>query len=341
MKKHYKHLVQLERDRIQALQNSGHKQNEIAVILKVDPSTISREIKRNRRKIQRKQGTINGSYEATVAQQKAYVRRKYSKYQGKKINENDELKDYIVQGLENHWNPDEISGRIKEESKGFYASKTAIYEWLYSVWGQRYCKLLYSERYRAKKRKPKKSKTKRTLIPNRIGIELRPEKINQRLEYGHYEGDTVVSGKKTGSKKSLVVIHERKAKYTKLRKINSLKPKLFNEAIKKMKDNLEIKSFTLDNGIENMKYEELKVDTYFCDAYSSWQKGGVENCNKMIRRYIPKGSDMNDYSDEYVMMVENILNNKPRKSLGYKMPYEIMIENNLLIENKVEIALRG
>lgn len=340
MKKQYKHLVQLERDRIQALRNSGHKQNEIAAILKVDPSTISREIQRNRRKIRRKQGTINGSYEATVAERKAYVRRKYSKYQGKKINENDELKNYVIQGLENHWGPDEISGRMKDRCKSFYASKTAIYEWLYSVWGQKYCKFLYSERCKVKKRKTKKSK--RTLIPHRIGIELRPEKINQRLEYGHYEGDTIVSGKKTTSKRSLAVIHERKAKYTKLRKINSLKPKLFNEAIEKMKDNLEVKSFTFDNGIENTKHEELKVDTYFCDPYSSWQKGGIENCNKMIRRYIPKGSDINDYSDEYVMMIENILNNKPRKSLGYKTPYEVMIENNLLVENKkTEVALRG
>jgi len=327
MKKRYKHLTQKERDRIEALLLGGYKQKDAAKILKVDESTISREIQRNRRKIRKKRGTINGRYEASVAEQKAYVRRRYAKYQGKKINENKKLKGYIIKKLEKHWNPDEISGRMKREKKKFYASKTAIYEWLRSNRGQYWCQYLYSRRYR--KRKRTKNKAKRHLIPNRVGIELRPREINNKTKYGHYEGDTIVSGKKTGSKKALSVVYERKAKWIAIRKIKSLKPRLFNESINDIKNDLYMETMTLDNGVENTKHEELDIGTYFCDSYSSWQKPGVENANKMIRRFIPKGSDIKNYSSQYVKMVENILNNKPRKSLDYKTPYEVMLENNL------------
>ncbi len=135
-------LNQFERDRIDAMFNAGHKQKEIARVLDRDKGTISREINRNRRKIRKKGGTINGEYCSFVAQQKSYKRRKYAKYQGKKINENENIKKYIVAGLEKCWNPEEISGRMKESGASFYASKTAIYDWLYSIRGQRYCYLL-------------------------------------------------------------------------------------------------------------------------------------------------------------------------------------------------------
>jgi transposase, IS30 family len=328
-KKNSRHLQQQDRDRIDALFNNGIKQKEIAKILGVDKSTISREIQRNRRKIRKPGGTVNGRYEATVAQHKAYMKRKYAKYQGKKINEDKELKEYIKKGLGKYWSPDEISGRMKDDKEPFYASKTAIYEWLYTSYSQNFCSFLYSKRYTAKKRK---SKTKKTLIPNRKGLELRPDGANNKTRFGHYEGDTVVSGKKTGSKTALAVLYERKAKLANFTKIDNLKPRSFNGAIKKMTNDKKVKSLTMDNGIENTKHEELKLATYFCDPYSSWQKGGVENVIKMSRRFFLKGSDLSQYSNEYIMWVENILNNKPRKSLGYKTALEVMTKNNLFLK---------
>lgn len=348
MKKHikpYHHLVEKNRDRLEALRDSGTKQKEIAKILKVDPGTISREIARNRRKYRKKKRIKNkrARYEADVAEQKAYVRRKYAKYQGKKINENEDLKKYIIRKLKKFWSPDEISGRMKKDGKLFYASKTAIYEWLYTSRGSYWCRYLYARHYCHKKRKDKKPK--KTLIPNKIGITERPLGATNKTRYGHYEGDTIVSAKKTSSKEALSVIYERKAKYIDARKIKNLKPKSNINALNNMKKNKLVKSMTFDNGIENTKHEELEVSTYFCDPYSSWQKGGVENANKMIRRFIPKKSDIADYSAYYVKMVIDILNNKPRKSLHYKTPYEVMVENNLFVNNKKipvgEIALRG
>jgi len=340
--KNYGHFTQQERDRLQAMLDGGHKQNEIAEVLERDPGSISREIKRNRRRRHKNGRTYYGRYRATIAGNKSYVRRKYSKYQGKKINENEELKNYIIAGLKDSWNPDEISGKMKKDNLPFYASKTAIYEWLYSEWGQRYCRYLPTKQYDKKKRK-KYPKSKKQIIPNRIGIEMRPAEINDNDVYGHCEADTIVSGKKTGSKAALAVVCQRKSKYLGIRKILTMKPAAFKRAIWKIKNSQTVLSLTLDNGLENREHEQFGMATYFCDKYSSWQKPKVENSNGTIRRFFPKGCDVNDYSDEYVRMVEDTLNNKPRRSLGYKTPMEIMLENNLIIKKTEaqKIALRG
>lgn len=343
-KRSYRHLIQADRDRLQVLRDVGITQKEIAMILGVDPGTISREISRNRRKFRKKKSikNKNARYEASVAHYKAYVRRKYAKYQGRTINENLDLKMYIIEKLKEHWNPDEISGRMRRDHKPFYASKTAIYEWLRTAYGQRWCPYLYSRRSYVRRRRNKTSK--KQMILNRIGIEKRPLGATNRTRYGHYEGDTMVSGKKTGSKTALAVIYERKAKYIDARKISSLAPKKFTASVNAMITETKAKSLSLDNGIENRNHETLVASAYFCDPYSSWQKGGVENGIKMIRRFIPKGVDLNQYSDNDVRYIIDILNSKPRKSLGYAMPKEIMVENNLFKDKKIplrEIALRG
>ena len=340
--KKYGHFTQGERDRLQIMFAGGQKQKDIAAVLKKDPGSISREIKRNRRRRHKNGRTYYGRYSATIAGNKSYVRRKYSKYQGKKINENEELKNYIIAGLKDSWNPDEISGRMKEKNLPFYASKTAIYEWLYSEWGQRYCRYLPSKQYDPRKRN-KYPKSKRQIIPNRIGIEMRPAEINDNSAYGHCEGDTIVSGKKTGGKAALAVVCQMKSKYLGIQKIPSLKPAAFKQAVWKIKKRQTILSLTMDNGQENREHEQFGMPTYFCDKYSSWQKPKVENSNGTIRRFFPKGCNLDNYSDEYVRIVEDILNNKPRRSLGYRTPKEIMLENNLLIKKTEaeKIALRG
>lgn len=331
----YTHLNQFDRDRIEILLIAGYKQKEIAKVLKRDKSTISREITRHRRVRRgfRGKSLLNkkaGKYEAVLAQHKAYVKRKYAKWQGQTVESHKELKKYVITGLKNHLNPDEIAGRMKLEGKPFYASKNSIYRWLYSFYGKEYGCYLVSQRVRVKKRKPQ---AKRVLIPNRIGIEHRSIDVNN--EFNHYESDTIVSKK---SKISLAVFYERKTKYVNLRKIRNLKPNSFNGALIDMKKGIKkIKSLTLDNGIENRYWEELGIEkVYFCDPYSSWQKGGVENVNRMIRKYIPKGSDIAQYSAKYIQNIINILNNKPRKSLGYKTPYEVMLENDLLNKNFIK-----
>lgn len=340
-KKTYRHLQEHDRDRLEALLRDGHTQKVISVVLKVDKSTISREIKRNRRKTQKRKRVRLGLYEASVAQHKAYRRRKYAKYQRKKIESDKRLRRYLTRKLRRYWSPDAISGRMQRDRKLFYASKTAIYDWLRSVHGQYWCRYLKSHRYYRKKRKGVKAT--RVLIPHRKGIESRPRGATHRTRYGHFEGDTMVSGKKTGSKNALSVIFERKARYGDVRKIKSLRPALFAASVQEMTRTIQDpKSCTLDNGIENTKHETIGIDTFFCNPYHSWEKGGVENFIGMLRRYMPKGSDLADYSDEYVTMVVHRLNNMPRKSLAYKTPNEVMREHHLFAVNKkTEVALRG
>jgi len=350
----YQHIKKEERDEISILLRKGYSYADIGRALGRDKSTISREIAKNRRKVRARGGTRRGPYEASVAHHKASLRRQNAKYQGRKIWLNKPLKAYLEQRIRKGWPPDIISGRMKLERQPFYVSKTAIYEFIYSPYGQNLHRYLPSKRHTKKKRKQKK--TKRELIPNRIGIEQRPARANK--EYGHFEGDTIVSGRKHHSKKALSVIYARKAKYVAAKKISCLKPNINNEAVKSMAIEFdEFKTLTLDNGIENIQHEklreQLKIDTYFCDPFSAWQKPGVENVNKLIRRFIPKGSDIGSYSDRYIENVCKRLNNTPRKSLGYKTPKEVMIENNLLrikqpiifqfeiIKNTSSVALEG
>ena len=318
--KKYTHLSLEERDRIQALLSSRHSQKEIAEVLERDKGTISRELENNSRS--------DGRYVAKYARHKAYVRKKYARYQGKKINENEDLKTYIIKGLILDWNPDEISGRMKEQKLPFYSSKTAIYEWLYSIHGQLHCSLLPSKQYKKKKRKEKK--TKKEMIPNRVGIEQKP--LDFGLKAGDMETDTIVSGKKTGSSAAITGAKDVFSKLIGLRKVMSLKPALNEKAIDDILLPLNPRCLIRDNGIENKNHEQALVPSFFCHPYSPYEKPHIENANKELRKYFPKGCDLNDYSQDDVSLVEWLLNSKPRKILGYKTAYEVARESGLIRE---------
>jgi IS30 family transposase len=342
--KGYKHLNQKERDRIQDMLDHDVDEAEIARIIGRHKSTIGREILRNKR-VRGDIPVINKQqYQATSADHKAYTRRHYADYQGKIIQEDDKLREYVIQGLKDHWNPDEIAGKMKVDKLPFYASKTTIYEWLYSEWGQPYCQYLDSRQYKPKKRG---LKTERHMIPDRVSITERSQAATDRTEYGHHEADTIVSGKRTGSTAALAVDVERKARFISARKLPNLKPKTFNKAMRSINKQLTtVKSCTYDNGQENRLYAVLGVPSFFCDPYSSWQKGGVENANRMIRRYLPKGTDMATVSPQRLARIISIINNKPRKILGYKSALQVMTERGLLRQtatksNKGKVALRG
>lgn len=316
------HIKKEERSEISILINKGYSCREIGRALGRSHTSISREIRAN---------SVRGEYDSHKANQKAYVKRKYSKYQGMKIRQRPELEAHIRRKLKEEYTPEEIAGLLKLEDTHLpYVSAKGIYKYLYSMYGQDMCKYLYTKRYNKRKRK---KKTERVMIPNRVGIEMRSKEANERLETGHFEGDTIVSGKKHKSKVALSVLFERKLNLVKIRKISNLKPDSNNRAILDMIKGIDVRTITFDNGIENTKHDQISakrgVDIYFCDPYSSWQKGGVENINRLIRRFIPKGANIADYSHQYISMIENYLNNKPRKKLGFKTPFQAVSETNL------------
>jgi IS30 family transposase len=172
------------------------------------------------------------------------VRRYEASWKGRKIDTHPEIQKYIVEKLKAGWSPDVISGRMKTE-EDFYVSKNVIYRWLYSDRGNKYCEYLCTQRYDKKKRK---KKTERVMIPDRVDISERPEEVETRGVAGHWEGDTVVSGKNTKSTVAITVLSERKSRLARIRKITDLRPITFNEAVVSIQDTVRIETVTLDNG---------------------------------------------------------------------------------------------
>ena len=316
-KKEYQHIKKAERLEISILLKRGYSQNEIAKELGRSKSTISEEIRIN---------SVKGKYDPHKANQKAKTRRKNSKYQGMKVVKNIKLRNYVEDKLGAGWSPEEISGRIDNIDNYLpYISPKGVYKFVYSPYGGKLEKYL-----RHKGRKRGKKYTKVTQLTDRIFIDQRPRIIEVKQRFGDWEGDFIVSGKK--GKGVLLVLYERKSMYVIIRKIACRKNWIINYQLKAINNSNYLNSLTLDNDIAFKKHQELSktINTpiYFCHPYHSWEKGGVENINKLIREYIPKGSDISKYSDKYIKSVETKLNNRPRKGLDYQTPLEVMIKNN-------------
>lgn len=323
-----------DRSEISILLKKGYSHHEIADALDCAQSNISREIKRN---------SVNGRYDPKKAKLKARIRRRYSKYQGMKVRARPKLQEFIVKKLKKFWSPDTIAGHLKHEQAALpYISAKGIYKWLYSIHGQKYCPLLCSQKLKPKRRRPK---AERSMIPHRRGIEERPAEANDRSTFGHGEADTMLSGKRHDSKDSLAVLQERRSRYVRLRKISNLKARTMTRALKTMAKDLKLATLTYDNGIENRDHESLaialEIKTYFCNPYHSWEKGGVENVIGRIRRFIPKGANLADYSNADIARIEHWLNHSPRKCLNYKTPYAMMKMNLLSISNHPGDAFEG
>jgi transposase, IS30 family len=321
MKKLFKQLGQTDRDRIEALLDTGHKQKQIAGILKVDKSTISREIKKRK--------LSNGSYCATRAQQKARMKRKQSKYQGMKVESDPELKWHIVNELKNKRSPDEIAGRIKKERKMTIIGKDAIYRWLYSAWGQQYCKYLCTKRYKVKK--PRKNKGKREMIPNKVSIHKRPLGATNKTRYGHFETDTAVSPKRVDSKEAVAVSTEIKSKLIIGTKIESMSYHHMTSAMQSFQDKVHMLSSTTDNGIENKGHKDWGLPTFFADPHSPWQKPLVEASIGLLRRwFFKKGTDWSTITEKELQEAFSTLNNKYRKSLNYASALEVALAHGII-----------
>jgi IS30 family transposase len=294
------------------LKEKGYSLRSIATALDRSVSTISDEIKRN---------SVKGRYNPSKAHHKAYVRRKQSKYQGMHIVENKETKKFIDTSLYDDLSPQAISGRLKAKEKDLLGiSKNSIYRYVKSVHGRKI------EAHRKNKRRRKK---KRIVIhpslQDRVFIEKRPRYINTRQRVGDCEGDFVVSGR--GGTGILLVVVERRFRVTFLELIPDATIASVHDAFVRIHMRIaEMKSLTLDNDILFRKHAELAaflgVSIYFCHPYHSWEKGTVENVNKYIRRDIPKGTDLSRLTPSCIVSLEQKLNRRPMKCLGYATPHE-------------------
>lgn len=311
----YTHLGQLERDRIEVLLKVGHTQTEIASVLKVNKSTVSREI-RNRKR-------MDGRYDADTAQHKSYLKRRYSKYQGMKIEQRPVLRTCIIAALKQKRSPDEIAGRINREARRCVVNQKAIYKWLYSVHGERYCNLLCTKRKHKKKRGPEKQS--RTMIPNLVSIHAIPTNLIQ------CEGDTFVSARKHQTTASVAVVVEKKSKLILAKRIPSLKPRVMVRTMETFNQEVCIKNIVLDRGIENRYHEQFGMPAYFCDPQSPHQKPLAEGSIGLMRRWFwKKGTNLAGVSNREIQAGVNVLNNKYRKSLHYRSALEVARERGIL-----------
>jgi len=316
-----KDLTKAERLEIGILLEKGYSQRAIGRALGRGHNTVSYEIQKN---------STNGIYDPLKADAKARVHKHYRRLAWSKINESPELERIVVKKLKAHCNPDEIAGWLKREKKYGYVSKTAIYAWLRTARGERYCEYLYSKRKRVKRRRPK---AKKALIPNRVSISKRSLGAIHRSRSGHWERDTVVGRK--GTPGGIAAAQERKSRLITAVKVASMRPTEHLAADRAMFEHVKTLSVTRDNGIENREHEALGIPSFFCDPYSSWQKGGIENANKMLRRYFPKGTDFSTITQQQIDRACAIINNKPRKILGYRSALEVALEANLIKNSSV------
>lgn len=299
----YQHISKVERLELSILRTKGYSIREIAVSLGRSPASVSRELKRNK---------VCGRYDPAKADHKAYVKRKYSKYQAMKIREHPLLEQYIRERLAEGWTPEEISERLRGEGSSVRVSFKTIYQYLDTAVGERYRVFLPSQAWGRRKR------TKRVLIPNRMFIEERPVAAAARSEVGHFEGDML--GVPRTSSRTIAAVVDRMSRYIigeKIRRRDAI------QSYGRMLDRERVRSLTLDNDVCHALHADLALATYFCHPYRSWEKPTVENTFQRLRRWIPKSANIQDYSVSAIRAIIDRMNRTPRKCLGWKMPVEI------------------
>ena len=320
MPKPYKHLSQEEREIIANMLSGGSSLGDIAEAVGRNKGTISRELKRNCPPERRRYVPCRAHARACERKTNANTHERLK---------NALVRQYVKGGLAEGWSPEQISGRIGIDHPGQSIHHEAIYQYIYHPQNPDRLEMIQLLRRAHKKRRNKSigRKVRKTKIPNRIPIEDRPKSVENRRHAGHWEGDSLISRK---SKAALNTLVERKSRLVLITKLPRKGADETNQAIIDRLKKLPVKgrqTLTLDNGTENAKHEQLTaklgIRCYFARLYASWERGTNENANGLIRWYLPKGTDFRKITPEQIARVEHLLNNRPRKCLGYKTPMEV------------------
>lgn len=309
----YNHLTRDQRCQLYALKASGFSQRYIAEKLGVSESTISRELLRN----QGKRG-----YRFQQADTLATERRTLASRIPRRMTP--EVIEKIEQHLQEKWSPEQISGRLKLE--GVTVSHERIYQ---HVWADKKSGgFLYTHlRHHGKKyHKRSSDKAGRACIPNRVDIEKRPKIVDKMQRIGDWEGDTIIGAEHKGAILSYV---ERKSKMTVLAKLPRKTAKAVVKATLKRFKGLPCFTITYDNGKEFSSHEKISkklgIACYFARPYCSWQRALNEHTNGLVRQFFPKSSDLSQVAHHEIRYAEKLLNNRPRKVLGYLKPNEVFV----------------
>lgn len=312
----YTHFTRIERIKLGELKKKGKSIREIARELGRSPSSISRELRRNQNK--------DGSYHywgATIR----YILRRRKCHPASRLAEGTEIRSYVQEKLSLYWSPETIAACWNMGHPEDCVSHSTIYRWLAKR------KLTGFSRKTHLRRRGKRIQTRNanynTIHPDRL-IEDWPEVIHARTRIGDWEGDTVYGGVGKGFIATMV---DRKSRYLTAARILTRSPVETADAIYKAMAGLPVKSISLDNGSEfslfHQMEEHFKTLVYFAKPHAPWQRGTNENTNGLLRFFYPKGFDFRTLSDEELQQTVNLLNNRPRKCLGWKTPAEVFFES--------------
>jgi IS30 family transposase len=313
----YSHLLDEERDQIAALKAAGRSIGAISKALGRAKSTVSRELRRN--------ALPSGRYSPLHAAGAYQLRRRPEAV----LERDRRLRDFVCDRLAEGWTPEQISGWLKGgHERGLRAlGFEAIYGFIYRAASKGEELGRYLTR-RHKRRRPRRARQSRDMIKDRASIHDRPKEIDARVDVGHWEGDLIICK----HMRPVLVLHERKSRVTLAARLAG---KTAAETISVMLavfgriDPTLRKSVTFDNNTAFAQHGLLRsmrdMTTWFCDAYASWQKGGVENANGRLRRWLPRNIDLDGLSDEDIQEIALTANLTPRKCLGFKTPFQALL----------------
>jgi IS30 family transposase len=323
MAREYKQLKAEERSVIVVGLEQGLSRRAIARLLRRPASAVSREILRNGR---------HDRYDAIHAAHLACRRRRRPRH---KLKQNPQLWQAVVTGLRKNWSPQQIAGtlrRMHPDDPEHRVCHETIYATIYA-WprGELRTELISHLRRARKKRRPRaRGKDRRGQLQDFTPIAMRPQEVESRTVPGHWEGD-VLKGK--GSKSLVGSLVERSSRFLILVKLdNATAPVVHQGFVREMKPVPEIlrRSLTYDRGPEMARHKnvaaDLKLTVYFADPHAPWQRGTNENTNGLVRQYLPKGTDLSGYSQEELNAIAAEINERPRKTHGFRSPAEVYCE---------------
>lgn len=317
----YTHLTSQERFCIAHMNSAKYSIRRIAKRLNRSPSTISRELIRNK-------GPIS-PYWYDWAHDYAHERKRIPRCEKRKSHQ--PLYELVMRYIRDGLSPELISGRLKREfrSQQMRVSYETIYRWIVAdaeAGGSIYQSLVRHHKYRRKQRRS----SPRRLFEGRVSISQRPKIVADKRRFGDWESDSMEGGK---SKGGLATHVERKSRYLVAGQLDNKRSDTFMDVSATLFKQIEsrlIKTFTVDNGSEFAQFKTLEVATnskvYFADLYSPWQRGLNENTNGLLRRYFPKGCNFHAIAHDTIQEVVDKLNHRPRKCLNFRTPYEVFFK---------------
>jgi IS30 family transposase len=321
----YQQLTLDERYKIQVLHKQRSTKAEIARELQRHPATIGRELGRN------SEPEWTEPYRAERASRMARQRRVEKGRRERKIQ--GEVEALIEQKLRLSWSPEQISGRLRLEQEVSISHET-IYQHVLRDSQQRGT-LRYCLRFGGyKHHRFKKSKMGARTRARKNWLDQRPAAANERREMGHWERDCML-GARGGS--ALLTIIDRKSRYTRIRHVKRLNVEHVAKAtLDALRSHRKVsKTMTNDNGIEFQRDQSLQkrmgIPIFFCDPSSPWQRGSIENLNGLVRQYLPKRHNLDKLPAWAPKALEETLNFRPRKTLGWKTPHEIFFDHHVML----------